>query len=306
MLAPAERSISTLTLNNSILDRTREPKVFIALTAQEIGGRGLVKAILEHPRVIPCAIYAPGRAVSQLVIVGKNVPGVLAKIAARIAENGINILSGLVTAEPGEDTGMLTLFLDFTNATCGPEELAEELRAMDVVLEAGVVARRFGDIAIDGTTHTTMFLGERVVMLSVDDLGAMFDWLDRNLQTGGHVLLFEMGKAASRADVRELRETYGLEGRDLLEAFLALRIAAGWFSYEVVEYDEEAMRFVVRLYGSFECAFFAGRGRSMGHLVRGILAGAFGEVYGREFRVREVKCVAKGDECCEFVVELAK
>ena len=204
----------------------------------------MVKAILEHPRVIPCAIYAPGKAVSQLVIVGKNVPGVLARIAAKIAERGINILSGLVTAEPGKDAGVLTLFLDFTNATCGPEELAEELRAMDVVLEAKVIARRFGDIAIDGTTHTTVFLGERVVMLSVDDLGAMFDWLDRNLQTGGHALLFEMGKAASRADVRELREAYGLEGRDLLEAFLALRIAAGWFSYADVVHTETCMALI--------------------------------------------------------------
>ncbi len=69
---------------------------------------------VKPQRVIPCAIYAPGRTISQLVVMGKNVPGCLAKIASKIAEYGINILSGLVTAEPDPE---LT-----------PEQLADELK----------------------------------------------------------------------------------------------------------------------------------------------------------------------------------
>ena len=260
----------------------------------------------NRPRIIPCAIYAPGKRITQLVIEGKNVPGVLAKIASKIAEHKVNILSGMMTAEPGKDTGILTLFLDLTDSKLKPEELVEELKALDVVLDAEVIAKKFGDIAIDGTTYTTLFLGKRIVMLDVDDVGAMFNWLDKTFGSGGHAILFDMGETAGRESAKKLRESYGLKGCDLIEAFLALHVAAGWFSYEVVECNEEELRFVIRLHGNFECTPFIGkRDRPMSHLIRGGLAGVFKEAYGRDFRVREVKCIAKGDEYCEFVVELA-
>ena len=58
-----------------------------------------------------------------------------------------------------------------------------------------------------------------------------------------------------------------------------------------------SLRFVIRLHGNFECTPFIGtRDRPVSHLIRGALA-------GREFRVREVKCIAKGDEYCEFIIE---
>ena len=72
----------------------------------------------------------------------------------------------------------------------------------------------------------------------------------------------------------------------------------------ILECDEENLRFVIRLHRNFECAPFKGkRDRPTSHLIRGALAGVFKEAYGREFKVREVKCIAKGDEYCEFVIE---
>ena len=41
----------------------------------------------------------------------------------------------------------------------------------------------------------------------------------------------------------------------------------------------------------------------MSHLIRGALAGVFKEAYERDFKVREVKCVAKEDEYCEFIIK---
>ena len=256
-----------------------------------------------RPRVIPCAIYAPGRKITQLVIEGRNVPGTLAVIASRMAELGINILSGLVTAEPGKETGTITLFLDLTNTGLTPEELLKEIRSLEVVADARETVKKLGDIAINGTAHTTLFLDKRVIMLGVEDVSTMFNWLDETFRTGAHAILFNMGEQAGRAAARELNETYGLRGRELVEAFLALHAAAGWFDYEVASFDEEALNFVIRLYDNFECAPFAGRKkRPMSHLVRGGLAGLFSGIYGRDFKSTEVKCLAKGDPYCEFVL----
>jgi len=238
------------------------------------------------------------------VIEGKNVPGVLAKIASKIAEHKINVLSGMITAEPGEETAVLTLFLDLTDSKLKPKELVEELKALDVVLDVEVIVKKFGDIVIDGTTYTILFLGKRIVMLDVDDVGAMFGWLDKTFGSGGHAILFDMGEATGRESAKKLKDSYGLKGCDLIEAFLALHIAAGWFGYEVVECDEEELRFVIRLHGNFECTPFIGKkDRPASHLIRGALVGVFKEAYGRKFKVREVKCVAKGDEYCEFIIE---
>jgi len=257
----------------------------------------------QRPRVVPCAIYAPGREITQLVIEGRNVPGTLATIASRMTEFGINILSGLITAEPGRETGTLILFLDLTNTGLSAAELTEDLRSLDVVADVKETVKKLGDIAINGTTHTTLFLKERTIMLDVDDMGAMFEWFDRTFGTGAHAILFDMGKQAGRSEAQRLEREYGLKGREIVEAFLALRSAAGWFGYEVVSYDEEKLVSVIRLYDNFECVPFVGkRDRPMSHLVRGGLAGLFSGVYKRDFKVEEVKCVAKGDRYCEFVL----
>ena len=255
------------------------------------------------PRVIPCAIYAPGREITQMVIEGKNVPGTLAVIASKMAELGINILSGLVTAEPGRETGTITLFLDLTNTGLTPKELLEKIKALDVVADARETVKKLGDIAINGTVHTTLFLDRRVIMLDVEDVGTMFNWFDKTFGTGAHAILFDMGEQAGRAAAKKLSRTYGLKGRELVEAFLALHVAAGWFNYEVVSFDEEALKFVIRLYDNFECVPFAGKKkRPMSHLVRGGLAGLFSGVYNRDFKSEEVRCLAKGDPYCEFVL----
>ena len=258
---------------------------------------------VKRPRLVPCAIYAPGREVTQLAIDGRNVPGTLAKVASKLAELGVNILSGFVMAEPGKETGHMVFFLDITDSSLPEEELAREIEKLDAVVKVDVTVEKIGDMAINGTTHETIFLDERTILLDVDDVGTMFGWFDRTFGTGAHAILFDMGEQAGRLAAQKLVETYKLEGRDAIEAFLALHRAAGWFGYEVVEYDEANLEFVIRLYDNFECVPFKGKkDRPMSHLVRGGLAGVFSGIYGRDFEVKEVRCLAQGDPFCEFVI----
>jgi len=61
---------------------------------------------------------------------------------------------------------------------------------------------------------------------------------------------------------------------------------------------------VIRFNGNFESHHSLGkRDRPTSHLIRGDLVGVFKEVYVRDFRVREVKYIAKGDEYCESIIE---
>ena len=258
----------------------------------------------RRPRLVPCAIYAPGRKVTQLAIEGKNIPGTLAKVASKLADLGVNILSGLVMAEPGRETGHMVFFLDITDSGLSEEELVGEIEELDVVVKAEVTVKKIGDMAINGTTHETVFLDKRAILLDVDDVGTMFGWFDRTFGTGAHAILFDMGEQAGRLVAAKLMELYKLGGRDAIEAFLAIHGAAGWFGHEIVKYDEERLEFVIRLHDNFECVPFKNKkDRPMSHLVRGGLAGVFSGIYGRDFEVEEVKCLAKGDPYCEFVIK---
>ena len=259
---------------------------------------------MSSERRIPCAIYAPGRRISQLALTVSNRPGALAEIAHAIHEAGVGVLSGLIWAEPGEETATWVFFVDLTGASMEARELAEKLESLNVVLKAEVIKRRFNDLIIDAFSFPTMFLARRMVLLDICSMTAMLDWIDRTFGTGGHAILFDMGREAGKMVVGILKEKYGLAGPKLIEAFLALCTAMGWFRYEVLDMDPQALKARVRLYESYECSpFVCSSERPKSHLLRGVLAGAFEEAFGRSFAVNEVKCVAKGDECCEFEIE---
>ena len=254
------------------------------------------------PKAIPCAIYAPDREISQVAVVAENVPRALAEMASKMVEHNVNILSGLITSGPGEGPGMFAMFLDLTEADIALDELLEELRALDSISGAEVVVKKVGDMAIDGTSHHTSFLGGRAVVLDVDDMSAMFRWLAETFSSGGNAILFDMGEKVGSSAARRLMDLYGLRGRELVETFLALHVAAGWFSYELLECNEESLVVRVRLHENFECLPLADTlGRPASHLVRGALAGLLKEAYGADFKVVEVSCLAKGDPFCEFL-----
>ena len=230
------------------------------------------------------------RSVSQLVIKCKDVISALAEIASKMAKHDINILSGSIITEPDEEIGVVTMFLDLTGLSITVDQIVKELRALDMVLDVRVVAREFSGAIVNMGTYVTTYLSR------------MFNWLDEAFGTGGHAILFNMGEHAVRPIVKELKER-GLRGRELIEAFLVTNTIIGFYRYEIVEYDEEKLKFVIRLYENFECKFFMGKkDKPMGHMTRGALTAIFNEVYGKVFEVREVKCIAKGDEYCEFII----
>jgi len=237
-----------------------------------------------------------------LAITVENVPGALAEVSSKMAEHNVNLLTGLLMAEPEAPSGTIIVFLDLTKADVDLAGLISELKDLDVVLDVEETVKKIGDMAVDGTTNATTFLGERVVILDIEDIGAMLGWLIKTFSSGGNAILFDMGKKAGSSAARKLRESYGLSGRELVETFLSLQVAAGWFNYEV-SLDEEGTISSIRLYENFECLPLSRRSKKpVSQLVRGALAGVLEEAYGRRFDVVEVKCLAKGDEYCEFVV----
>ena len=72
---------------------------------------------------------------------------------------------------------------------------------------------------------------------------------------------------------------------------------------KVVDLYMELAKGKVIVYDSFECELFRGSDRPRSNLVRGMIAGWATELFKRKVSVKEVKCIAKDDPYCEFVIE---
>ena len=262
-----------------------------------------MRRAIMRPHELSCGIIAPNRRLAQFCFTLKNVPGALAKVADKMAKHGINILSGHTTALPGEELGYVTFFADLTGLDIDMSAFLEQLRSMDVVENVVMLEPEIPGLIVDVAHFPLRFLGQDVVIIDLVMVGSMFSRLYEVFETGASVILYEMGYRAGRTTAEEIMR-YGLRGLEALRAIMAFGIARGWCVPELVEWDEEAPRLVMRLWDNFECKPVAGKkDRPNSHLMRGIIAGLLEVLTGKKVKVKEVKCVAKGDDYCEFVAE---
>jgi len=256
-----------------------------------------------RPIEMPCGIRAAGREVVQFCISLKNVPGALGQVAGELAKRGVNILSGYMSAHPGEELGYVAFFADITDAAVGLEELVSALRQLDMVAELEVHEAEVPGLIVDAVHFPLLFLGQEAVIIDLRMIGHMFSRLDEVFGTGASVILYEMGMRAGKVIVEEVAEC-GIPEKDMMKVIAAMGVARGWGITEILSWDPKAARLVLRIWENFECKPLAGRKRKPhSHLMRGLIAGIVSRLTGQPVKVREVKCLAKGDPYCEFVTE---
>jgi len=262
-----------------------------------------MRARPRRPHEIPCGIRAAGREIAQFCISLKNVPGALGQVASEFARHGVNILSGYISAHPGERLGYVTFFADITDAAVGLEELVSALRKLDMVVELEVRGAEVPGLMVNSAHFPLLFLGQEVVIIDLRMVGHMFSRLDEVFDTGASVILYEMGMRAGKVIVEEIAEC-GIPEEDVLKVLTALGVARGWGITEILSWDLKAARLALRVWENFECKPLAGKKRKPhSHFMRGLIAGVVSKLTGQPVKVREVKCLAKGDPYCEFVAE---
>ncbi len=151
----------------------------------------------------------------------------MAAITKEVAKHHVDILSGHITAVPGEERAYVTFFAYSTEATAGPRELAEALKALDMVVEAEVLEAEVPGLIIDKVHFPPKFLGQDSVVLNIRMVGHMFSRLDEVFGTGASVILYEMSMRAGEVVARGVK-AYGLDDLNTLKAIAALGVAAGW------------------------------------------------------------------------------
>ena len=151
--------------------------------------------------------------------------------------------------------------------------------------------------------------GERSVLIPPSFITILQDKVMQEKGEGWREIFYEAGKNA----LGEIAPTYKMlvmiprtsetSKKKLIEELVEIW---SWMSCgrpEVTKMDLKRNKFTFRLHDSVLAKPYIGSGKMMCDYFSGVIAGGFGSLFGAELKCREVKCIAHGDEFCEFEVE---
>jgi predicted hydrocarbon binding protein len=118
---------------------------------------------------------------------------------------------------------------------------------------------------------------------------------------GASVLLYEAGKKAGLRWINRFSKEWGLKDKKFIEAVQNFYAELGWGRFSVEENNKNGL--VVRVENSFIARGYGNSEAAVCHFLRGYNAGLAEVLKGKGIDAEEVKCAAKGDDCCEFVMK---
>ncbi len=121
---------------------------------------------------------------------------------------------------------------------------------------------------------------------------------------GSSVLLYEAGKKAGIRWINRFGREWGLKDKEFIEAVQNFYAELGWGSFSVEEDNKNEL--VVRIENSFTARGYGKSEKPVCHFLRGYNAGLAEVLKGKHIDAEEVRCAAKGDACCEFVMKRMK
>lgn len=258
---------------------------------------------MRYPKDVLVWEYSPDAKLGQVVVLMRNTRGVMAKTAGAIADMGVNVLSGFVTVPSSQGFGTWSFFADFSHADVSPGEFKRRLSGTDGVESVDLTMAKDG-FMVDKQHFPVRWAGRRVLILRTDAVMEMVSSLWRVFGTGAATIIDQMAEAMGRYSAREVTQDFGREF--LLEEFeevLGAYTALGYADLTIERSRPPDGPIVVHARDLFECSSNAKAGtRRRSIFFRGHLRGFVSAVYGGDYQVTEVQCVAEGDEVCSFQI----
>ena len=118
---------------------------------------------------------------------------------------------------------------------------------------------------------------------------------------GASVLLYETGKKAGLRWINRFSKEWGLKDKKFIEAVQNFYAELGWGKFSVEENNRNEL--VIRVENSFIARGYGNSEATVCHFLRGYNAGLAEVLKGKDIDAEEVRCIAKGDDCCEFVMK---
>ena len=144
--------------------------------------------------------------------------------------------------------------------------------------------------------------GEAIVMRSVTfgDLKRALE--ERFGKSVAEFILFDAGFSCGVRSADRLSKHFNVTGRDLLKKVEAHKKGEGWCELSFEEFNHLRPSGRILAKNSFEAKGYGRSDRPICHFLRGFLSGVVSYVTGVKVVLTEVRCLALGNEWCEFRV----
>ncbi|MEM3587088.1 MAG: V4R domain-containing protein [Candidatus Jordarchaeaceae archaeon] len=118
--------------------------------------------------------------------------------------------------------------------------------------------------------------------------------------------MYQQGKKMPPLLVEAFRQQFKIDNlKRMVESFAKFAELRGYGTFKV-EFDEETNVYKLKTFNSPFCSYFKGLGKNVGFLAAGLIAACFETYTGDKYECEETKCVAKGDDFCEYIVKPSK
>jgi predicted hydrocarbon binding protein len=254
-------------------------------------------------RVFTFLNMKPNEEIYEICITLKDVHGAVAETARVLSNAHINLRNSvLFDAVEKSGAGYWTSFVDLSKAVMDIRQIEEELRELDVVSDVKIVKPE--PLTYD-VIHFPIIHGESVAtVMPVELFSSLFDEIEKILTPSGFAAVFyNAGKKTGASITGLLTKRYGLKGKSLILAVTQATKAIGWGQIEEFNINRKELVADIKVRMCFEALLRGQKQERVCHWTRGFAAGLVGEVFGKPMDAVELKCLAAGDDICEFEVK---
>ena len=261
---------------------------------------------MERPYEIGRFVHLPGRYVVAFHVTMcpdcLDRPGVLAYMLDVVAGRNVPVVH-LKLSKPKLNLPVeLVIFADLTGRKGEEDELAREFRMLEFVDDVKVIRPLFDGLTVDNEFFPLTLAGKRAVILRRDLYEGLLRKLKSRMGTGYAALLYHTGYEIGCTvfdDYLKMAEG-DLKRALLVGKWIFKHVGLGEMEMGMI--DLKGKRAVIKVYNSSECELFKGSKQPESHFIRGMIAGWLSRFFGERAYAKETKCIAKGDEYCEFLV----
>jgi len=249
---------------------------------------------------------APGEKLYQICISLKDVPEALAETAKVLADANAQIKTGAIFEVPEyHGTRFWSTFIEVSKATKGIEELVNDLRKLKVVKDVKFVEIKSAPFEV--LHFPILYATTQAIVWPIGMFWSLWDAIEGILKpSGAAVLHYNTGKAVGKRVAERLRRMFGVERTDLIQTVNQAVQTTGWGIVETRNVDFKRGRETIIIRECFEALAWRKKPYKACHWVRGYMAGVASVVFDRPMEAVEIKCLATGDEYCEFKVRPEK
>lgn len=262
----------------------------------------------RYVKELPVVYVMPGRKLAEVVVETREMVGVLASISSIMSENNINIIHLLLSTD-GLKARFL-FFIDITDSRLSLSGLRDIIKSKPYTISVDFWKPPVDGLIYDALCFPTFVHGFKSFIIRYETFSSIIEEFRRRAGGEAVILFYHLGYYSGYTYgkyVKKLIEPLNLPLEEAIKIAFNLDKSFGDFNPEIVGLNIGRGEGIIRVHDSCEATPIRGKmDKPSCQFIRGEIAGTLSSLIGRELIAIEEKCIAKGDNYCEFHIKPEK